>query len=48
MSVDVRAEKVTGDDRIRLWGALNQMFDVYDGCRDGRREIAVVRLRPVD
>lgn len=46
--VEVRAEKVTGDDRRRLWRALNDRFDGYDSYqRAVRREIAVVRLRPV-
>lgn len=45
---EVRAEKVTGDDRERLWLTLNEMFDGYDGYqRVVQREIAVVRLRPV-
>lgn len=44
----VRAEKVTGDDRARMWRTLNAMFKGYDGYqRVVQREIAVVRLRPV-
>lgn len=46
--VDVRAEKVTGDERSRLWRTLNEVLDGgYDGYQRGvRREIAVVRLQP--
>ena len=44
--VPVRAEAVTGDERTRLWAALNAMFSGYEGYqRKVHRQIAVVRLR---
>jgi deazaflavin-dependent oxidoreductase (nitroreductase family) len=43
----VRAERTTGEDRSRLWQALNAAFGGYEGYQRGvQREIAVVRLSP--
>ena len=45
--IQVTASEVEGDDRARLWRALSDQLDSYDGYQKKvRRQIAVVRLTP--
>jgi deazaflavin-dependent oxidoreductase (nitroreductase family) len=47
--VTVIASAVEDDDRDRLWQRLSEQLDTYDGYQSKvRRQIALVRLRPID